>query len=64
MVELIETEVVPKNEVLCNHCNQIITVCDYCKDYFMVGDIIFCTKVGKHYCSECVDEHKEEIQNG
>jgi len=57
-----ESEVIPKEEVLCNSCNQVIYTCDYCKDYYFVGDIIFCNKE-KHYCSDCMDEHKEEIEN-
>lgn len=59
--KLTETEVVHKEVVYCNQCDMEIYTCDKCKDYFMAGDIIFC-KIGEHFCSECVDEHKEELE--
>lgn len=59
--KLIEAEVVAHNH--CNHCNEIIQRCTYCDDYLEFADIIFC-KEKKHYCSECVDEHKEKIEDG
>ena len=39
----------------CEECGSEIIACDVCKDYFIRGEILYCTD-DKHYCECCYEE--------
>jgi hypothetical protein len=47
-----------KSEVFkCNNCETEIYQCDLCKEYFRLGNDVFCLREGtKHICEYCFSQ--------
>jgi len=54
-----------KTEVFkCNNCESEIYQCDLCKEYFRLGNEIFCLRGGtKHICDWCFEYCDGDIQD-
>ena len=57
-----KTEAVAITTLECQECGSEIYVCDLCKDYFIRGEILYCTDDDKHYHESCYDKEMNRYE--